>query len=250
MVARVLASVLLRRPRCLMDDVARLLAPPCPLPLLQGTDNVPDRGPLLMVVNHYARPGLDAWWSAIAATWGLGRARPGVKVRWLMVSEWTWPTWQYRYFITPATRRLFSGLARVYDLVLTPPVLNGGYTPQQGAIAVRRFLSHAREASRLGQALAMAPEGREGHLGALTTLPPGAGRFLLLLCSAGLCILPAAVYEEPLGRLAVRFGTPEALSAPPDLTRDESDRWAAHQVMGRLAALLPPELWGAYRPVP
>ncbi len=248
-VARVAASMLLGRPRGAVADAARFLAPPSPPPRALGQENIPAQGPVLMVVNHYARPGLDAWWPAILATWGLGQARPQTPVRWLMVSEWAWPTWQYRYVITPVTRWAFGRLARLYDLILTPPVLNHHYPPAQGAAAVRRFQALARRAASEGHVLAMAPEGREGPLGALTFLPPGTGRFLLLLARSGMPFLPAAISEDPPGQLLVRFGPVFHLPQPTGSGKVAADDWAASQVMGRLAALLPEALRGEYLPL-
>jgi hypothetical protein len=247
--ASVVLSGLLGRRRDPVDDASRFLAPPCPPPCALGLDNVPPQGPCLMVINHYARPGLDAWWPAILATWGLGQARPEASIRWLMVSEWAWPTWQYRYIITPATRWAFGRLARLYALILTPPVLNHDYSSIQGAAAVRRFLALARESASRGDMLAMAPEGREGHLGALTSLPPGTGRFLLLLARAGLPFLPGGIAEDPPGKLVLRFGSTFHLQQSPQGGKSAADEWAAGQVMGRLAALLPPGLRGEYRPL-
>ncbi len=247
---RVAASMLLGRSRSVVADATLLLAPPCPPPRATGLENIPTHGPCLMVVNHYARPGLDAWWPAFLATWGLGQARPGTPVHWLMVSEWAWPTWQYRYVITPVTRLLFGRLARLYDLILTPPVLNHHYSPAQGAAAVRRFQTLARGAASEGHLLAMAPEGREGPLGTLTYLPRGTGRFLLLLAKTGMPFLPAAISEDPPGQLVVRFGPTFHLSDAPQADKTTIDDWAAHQVMDRLAALLPEALWGEYHPLP
>jgi len=247
MVARVLLSMVVGRRRDLLADTARLLAPPRPRPIIEGAENIPRRGAFLAVINHYARPGLDAWWPAIATTWALGQVRPDARVRWLMVSEWTWPAWRYRYFITPATRRLFRRLARVYGFILTPPVIhifNDDYPTHQGVVAVRRFLALAREAGRRGEVLALAPEGQEGRLGALTTLPPGTGRFLVFLARAGLPLLPVGISERD-GSLLVRFGPAWHLAAP-DLPKDQLDQWAAREVMTRIAWLLPEPLWGAY----
>ncbi len=253
---QVFLSILLGRRRDLVADTSRLLAPPRPAPQVEGLEHVPTEGAFLIVVNHYARPGLSSWWAAILLTWAIGQARPGTPVRWMVVSEWTWPTWKHRLFITPVTRRLFPGLAHTYNLTLAPPVLNAAYSAQQGAAAVRRFLTVAKEAGRRGEALALAPEGREGEGGALTSLPPGTGRFLLLLARSGLPILPAGVREEPAGVLTLRFGPPFHLNAnanPPGgsetsgRVQSDLDAWAAGEVMGRVARLLPEEMRGEYR---
>ena len=244
--SRVALSALLGRRRDMLADATALLAPPCPPPRMAGEENIPPTGPFLLVMNHYARPGLDAWWAAVLATWAVGQVRPSSPPRWLMVSEWAWPSWQYRLIITPVTRLAFAGFAGVYGMILTPPVLNPAYSPQEGARAVRRFLRAAGDAVAQGQALAIAPEGREGHLGALTTLPPGTGRFLILLSVAGLPILPVGVSEDPPGELIARFGPASALTPPAGLRRLDADGWAAAEVMGRVAALLPPDLRGPY----
>jgi hypothetical protein len=248
LVARVLLSMLLGRRRNAVADVSRLLKPPCPAPRAVGLENIPPHGPCLLVINHYARPGLDAWWSAILATWAMGQVRPAACIHWLMVSEWAWPAWQYRYIITPVTRWAFGRLAHLYALMLTPPVLNNHYSSAQGAVAVRRFLALAKETTAQGHLVAMAPEGREGPLGALTSLPPGTGRFLLLLARLGLPFLPAAISEDPPGQLIVRFGPVFHLDQPPQVGKATADEWAAGQVMSRMAALLPAELWGDYHP--
>ena len=245
LVLAVLWSIVRGRQRDIAVDTVRLLAPPRPAPQVEGAESIPAQGPFLVVTNHYARPGLKAWWPAILLTWAIGRVRPDSPPRWLMVSEWTWPTWQYRYFVTPFTRRLFTGMAHTYSLILTPPVLNHDYGVQQGAVAVRRFLSIAREAGQRSQVLAIAPEGREGPEGTLVSLAPGTGRFLLYL-SKHLPILPAAVHEQPAGVLMLRFGSAFGLAPPAGLPKERLDAWVAQETMGRVARLLPEGLRGEY----
>lgn len=247
LVTRILLSLALGRRRDLADDCRLLLAQPGLAPVVHDGDRLPPGG-MALVMNHYARPGLDAWWPAIAATWALAGLRPAARVRWLMVSEWAWPTWQYRFVITPATRVLFGALVRAYGVMVTPPVLNPSYSPQQGAVAVRRFLAAAKQAGQAGDVVALAPEGREGELGSLVAPPPGTGRFLLRLARMGLPVVPAGVYEDVPGRLAVHFGFPVALVPPAILTPAKLDAWAAERVMSALAGLLPPALWGPYQP--
>lgn len=247
LVTRVLVSIALGQRRDVTADVRGLLAAPGLAPAVHGGERLSGSG-LVLAINHYARPGLDAWWPAFAATWAVTGLRPGVRVRWLMVSEWAWPTWQYRYVITPGTRLLFAAVARSYGMIATPPVLNPDYTPQQGAAAVRRFLAAAERAGREGDVVAMAPEGREGELGSLVAPPPGTGRLLILLARRGIPVVPAGVSEDRPGHLAVSFGEPVALDPPPALSSHEADSWASDRVMSALAGLLPPSLWGPYRP--
>src|SRR5512146_2199020 len=55
-------SVLSGGRRSLAADAARAVASLALAPLVFGGENVPRRGPCLLVCNHYTRPGFGAWW--------------------------------------------------------------------------------------------------------------------------------------------------------------------------------------------
>jgi len=49
--------------RCSQLDKA--LKPPL---MIQGKENIPLKGPFLLVINHFYRPKYKAWWSVLAAS--------------------------------------------------------------------------------------------------------------------------------------------------------------------------------------
>jgi hypothetical protein len=69
----------------------------------------------------------------------------------------------------------------------------------------------------------------------------GAGRFALLLATAGLQFVPVGIYESG-GALCLNFDAAYHLSVSRGLSTDEKDKTAAHIVMSRIAALLPESL--------
>src|SRR5271166_5369652 len=79
--------VLRGRPRCLGSDF-RFLLPHMPkAPVVQGTEYLPTTGPLVIVGNHYQRPGLWMGWAAMV----VGRAvfeHTNRDIRWVAISEW------------------------------------------------------------------------------------------------------------------------------------------------------------------
>ncbi len=131
--------------------------------------------------------------------------------------------------------------------------LVGAFTVRRGA-ADRRALREAEQVLEQGRLLCMFPEGTRSPSGVLGAAHGGAA--LLALKSAA-PIIPVAITGTPriflghfpwLGfpRVTVTVGAPFAVHAP-DRTpqRDGRDR-ATGEIMGRIAALLPPELRGAH----
>lgn len=230
--------MVLGRRRSILDDAAPLLATG-PAPQLLGLEQVPAGGPLLVVFNHYHRPGvMSAWWPAIGLAAAMQQRRPAVPLHFISTDAWIYPDRLRSYTITPATRLFLARLAQTYDFVTTPPVVDWKSTTGEGTNSVRRFLLLAKKAVRQGATLAMAPEGRDGLAGELVTPPPGAGRFVLLLHQTGFPLLPAGIHDDN-GRLVIRFGPVFTLQPPAGLKRQDLDRWVADRVMAAIAAQLP-----------
>jgi hypothetical protein len=251
----VLWSLLRQRRRSFAQDAALLLRPLNPPPAVAGAHLIPAQGTFLVVINHYARPGLGPWLGAALVTQAIAQRRPDTPVHWLMTSAWLYRDRLHSWTVTPVTRWLFTHLAEMYGFVTTPPVYEGWVQPREGAVAVRRFLALAQQARARGEVLAIAPEGggEAAHPGCLVTPPPGAGRFLLLLArqteaaspDASLPLLPVGVAERD-GRLVATFGQPFSLRPPAALRKAQADAWASRQVMLAISRLLPAELWGEY----
>ena len=197
-----------------------------------------DADPPLFLVNHYSRPGFQAWWMAIALT-----ATVGGEVRWPMTSAWTFPDPLRSRLITPLTEWVLTRCARMYGFTLMPPMPPRPQDVARRAESVRRILRAAR-ASR--PPIAMAPEGMDSTDGRLMRPPAGAGRFIAHLAEAGYALIPVGAYEEG-NAFCLKFG--KAFILPIVDTRDPEtrDRMIADAVMASIAALLPERMRGIYR---
>ena len=197
----------------------------------------------MVVLNHYCRQGLGAWWGVFLIGQAIARRRTeSDQVSWIMTNGWTYQDPIRSRLVTPLTRWLFRRIARSYGFISMPPMPPNPLQVEERAQAVRRVLSLAHGGAMIG----LAPEGRDSSDGSLIDPPAGVGRFLLLLAKAGLPILPAGVDEKD-GALTVSFGEPFTLQAQPDLKKRQQDRRVGETVMVAIGKLLPPELWGIYR---
>jgi len=230
-------DALLGRRRSFADDaracIARLVPPLCVL----GAQNVPPGGGCVITLNHYYRPGFASQWSAFAVSASI----PG-EPHWIMTGELTFPRHPWIALIgMPLSRWALGRVARVYGFTAMPPMPPRPRDVAARAAAVRRVLRYA--AAHRAAFIALSPEGGDQPAGRLTMPPSGAGRFCLLLASAGFNFLPAGLYEEH-GQLTLHFGEPYVLHVEKECAPHEKDRLAALAVMSRIARLLPPELRG------
>ena len=243
--------MLLRRPRSFRMDALRLTSRIAPPPVVQVSGSIPAGEPFLVTINHYTRPGFDAWWLALAVSAALEQ-----DVHWVMTSAWTFPGRWYAGLLRPLSRRVFARLAQIYGFSLTPPMPPDPAESQARAASVRQVLEQAR--SNPKKVIGLSPEGGDFPGGALGWPPHGVGRFIYQFTRQGYKILPVGIYEED-GTLFVRLGSLYPLSEPhshangeinPDTFRLVSQRQVdlllRRTIMRRIAVLLPARLQGPF----
>jgi 1-acyl-sn-glycerol-3-phosphate acyltransferase len=206
-----------------------------------GQQHIPQAGPGLIVFNHYYRPGFNAWWMAFAIA-----ATVPAEIHFIMTGELTYPGKWYAPLGRAGSRWLLERIRRTYGFTTMPPMPPRPQDLEARAHSVREALAYLK--SHPGCLLALAPEGGDQPGGRLTWPPSGAGRFISLLASSSVPILPVGVYEDS-GSLCLDFGEPYGLSIPPGLLVDERDRYATGVVMRSLARLVPERLRGEFAQV-
>jgi hypothetical protein len=226
-------------PRVFKADAAAHLAQMNPPPRILGVENIPQHGPCLITMNHYFREGFQVWWLAFAITHALP-----MNPHWIMTGELTFPG-QPR--LAPlgmvVTHWALHRIARVYGFTAMPPMPPREKDVDERAQAVRAVLSFVERTPN--SVLCLAPEGGDMPEGKLSYPPQGVGRFISLLASKRLMIVPVGGWEED-GMLNVRFGAAYPLELQRQLPSDEKDRAAAKVVMEHIAAVLPDRLRGDF----
>jgi 1-acyl-sn-glycerol-3-phosphate acyltransferase len=188
---------------------------------IQGRENVPRKGPLILVSNH------------------LNNADPPVltpstprQIAWLTKAEW---------FSTP-----FVGwLLRL-----------AGMIPVRRFDADLQALRKAQELLRQGGCLGMFPEGTRSKTAGLTRGQPGTA---LIAIRSGAPIQPAAIWGTENARLPrdifrrtrvhVRFGQPFRLETPKRISREDIEQ-GTDRIMRSIAELLPEQYRGVYAASP
>jgi hypothetical protein len=186
-------------------------------------------------MNHYSRPGFDAWWIAL----GISAVVPA-EIHWMMTNAWT-----HAGVLEPITGWLFPRLGRVYGFTTTPPMPPDPHDLKARAQAVRRVLTIASSPDAL---IGLAPEGVDQPEGILGPPPPGAGRFIHQLSKRCQRIIPIGVYDDA-DNFFLSFGPPYHLKIAARSTPAERDRHGIQQVMMQIASQLPPRLRGEYEPL-
>lgn len=226
-----------RNQRSFRQDALRLNAD---LPLrIQGAENIPQAGPALIVMNHYHRPGFQAFWISLAIS-----AVVPAEIHWTMTGAWTndgTPGAWLRALLSPL---FLPRLARLYGFTSMPPMPPRPFETVARAAAVRHLLRAARQ--KPAPIWGLAPEGQDNLLGGLMRPHPGVGRLMALIAEMGCPIIPVGVFENEL-HLCLNFGQGFQLAVPPGLTTTELDQCAADQVMRSIARLLPGEQRGCYQ---
>ncbi len=228
-------AVVTGRSRSFRADARAAVARLRPPLVVLGPENLPKAGPGLLTVNHYYRPGFQAWW----ITLGLSSV-VAYDVHWVTTSALRYPDPFGKLVLAPAVRWLLRRLERVYGFTTMPPE---AAQVEGRARAVRKVLAWARATPR--GVLGLAPEGGDAPGGVLQWPPSGAGRFISHLAGMGLRLVPVGAYESE-ERFCLRVGAPYELDLAPNAPPDERDRQASWQVMRRIAALVPPPLQGEF----
>ena len=205
-----------------------------------GRENIPTHTPLVVVMNHYSRPGFGMWWLVIAIAAQMPR-NPHL----VMTNELT-------RWLGPLGNRLsrwgLPRIAQTYGFSSMPPMPPRPQDVQARALAVRTVINYIEHADL--PLLMLAPEGRDNLDGGSLARPPvGTGRFLMLMATRQLAILPVGGWESE-GALLVNFGKAFELSVPRGLPSGEKDNLATTQVMSQIAGLLPDSLRGEFGATP
>jgi hypothetical protein len=208
-----------------------------PLKIL-GSENIPQRGPCVITVNHFHFEGFGAQWLALAIA-----SLVPVTMYWIMTGEFTYPGKWYEVFGKIGSKILLQRIATVYGFSTMPPMPPRPKDVVARAAAVRAVLEYVHRAP--DPILGLAPEGHDPPKGVLTRPPSGVGRFGLLLAKAGLQFIPVGAYEAD-GIFYVHFGEAYALSVSPKLSSDEKDAQASQIIMENIARLLPVHLRGEF----
>lgn len=224
--------------RSFREDAIRCVGRLKPPLQLLGRENIPQKGPCVITVNHYHRPDFGAQWIALAIS-----AVAPQEMHWIMTAEWTAPGKWYGPVKGAYSRLLLNHLSRVYGYTSMPPMPPRPEDVEARARAVRAALEHARRNPDF--VLGLAPEGANQVGGKLSMPSPGAGRFALLLAGLGAEFVPVGAYEEE-GAFCLNFGPAYRLEVVPGLAADKKDRLAAETMMKKIATLLPRRLRGEF----
>ncbi|MFN8476846.1 MAG: lysophospholipid acyltransferase family protein [Kouleothrix sp.] len=133
----------------------------------------------------------------------------------------------------------------------------GAFTVRRGT-ADRRALHTSEQVLKSGRLLCLFPEGTRSHDGQLMVAHGGAA---LLTQKSGAPVIPVAITGTPrvflrrfpwLGfpRVTVTIGKPFRVYSPACQARRDERAYATTELMVHIAALLPPEMRGAYAATP
>ena len=238
LLAALVRDILLLRKRDFRKDAKICIATLNPPLNVLGGENIPQRGPCVVTVNHYHREGFSAEWLALAVA-----ARVPVRMHWIMTGEFIYEGKWYQALGSPVSRILLRGIARAYGFTTMPPMPPRANDVVARAVSVRAVLEYVRHTPE--PMIGLAPEGYDPPGGTLTRPAPGLGRFGLLLSKAGLRSVPVGAYEAD-GIFHIHFGEPYVLNVEKHLRTDEKDMRASQIIMEHIAGLLPLSLRGEF----
>src|SRR5713101_6856248 len=104
LVAPRVPSFLFGQRRSLQADVTLAFAAIHTAPRVIAADNTPQRDAFLLVMNHYHRSDIPAWWSGMAVIHAVAMRRAGHaphELRMLVASQWTYDDPLQKMFVEP-----------------------------------------------------------------------------------------------------------------------------------------------------
>jgi len=234
LVLKIILSILKNDKRHITSDAVRAISGIHPPIQIIGEKNIPDKGPGLVTLNHYSRPGFSIAWAAL----GISAQLPEEHL-WLMTNAWTNRTRGIDQLRTGITRAIFKRLAVMYGFITTPPMPPAPEELGERALSIRRLMRFIYENPET--ILCIAPEGQDFEYGRLGKPPEGTGKFISQMQKQLEQIIPVGIWEEN-GRLILHFGEPYTLDIRSNYK--DSDMKISNYVMGKIANLLPGHFLG------
>ncbi len=232
LVARIAASLLAGKTRSFREDAREAVSG---ISELRVCGSPPDlcrfEHGCLVTVNHYHRPGFQAWWIALAVS-----AAFPVELHWGMTSAYTYPDRLRSLIFTPISTAILVRLARTYGFTPMPPMPPRPNDLMARTLAVRGLVRYARSVNR--PVIGFAPEGMDHPGGQLAFPPPGVGRLVGHLAGRGLGLQPVGLYEEA-GSLILNFGSPYFIDKSALADPHAIDTAVSSRVMAEIARCLP-----------
>ena len=241
---RIALAVARGQPRSLGRDSALGLRGVSPPPLTLHTHYLPRAGPFVVVGNHYTRPGLAVWWSAMLVNEAVRATGHGQReLHWLMTTALLDVRLGPIQVPPDRVRAVLTRFARVYGFGLVPP-------RELGVVGGSAALRLAARYLAAGEPVGVLPEGTASQ--ELREARPGVGTFLAWLTRGGTPLVPVGNAERDdvlTATIVPPFHLPRAGGDAGGSAGDKAarDRVLRDAVMLRIARLLPPELWGHYR---
>jgi len=231
--AGVLTAALFGRKRIPAQDGQAIWGAIVPAVRLSGDENLPSKGPYVVVANHLNGPGIWVGLAAGLIAGVVGRRTLGAKIRGVGVAAYR-DFKLFGWIPVPdgATRFLFRRFYAVYGIIRMPHIAEGA--PARG-MAVRRILAALNE----GDVVILFPEGRNVSNFTMREIQPGVGDLLRLAARSGTPVVPAGVAPDR-ATFAVSVGTP--LTIPRDARRSDVEATTGRAI----ATMLPEDLRGAY----
>lgn len=199
--------------------------------LASGMHNIPRKGPVLFLVNHFSSPGFSVLWLAMA----LSTVCPK-DTTWVMTDAWTFPGRVFRKPARSMSHILLTRIAKVYGFFPFQPVSPDPVNIIEQALSVRKILSFLKIHPQTR--LCLAPEGQDSQDTKLGFPPKGSGLFIKAISDLGYPLIPVGFYSTP-GTCHIRFGEAIHLKLDQSSTKIETDWKIRQQVIKSIGNLLP-----------